>query len=156
MSERTPEQIAADIAGMAPLSDIYATRRLEAEILAALTEARQEIATLRDEAALYDNAQCITCKKHLDLSGEADAQNMSENALSDYDRFKAEHPKLLAAEEALLAAEEKIVQQAEQIAALREALVKVRAHTSYIAPTVELLRGLLSSIERITDFALFI
>jgi hypothetical protein len=38
--------------------------------------------------------------------------------------------------------------------ALRAALVKVRAHTSYTHPDRELLTGLLASIERIADAAL--
>jgi hypothetical protein len=38
--------------------------------------------------------------------------------------------------------------------ALREAIVRIRAHTSYINPTMELLSGLLASIERIADAAL--
>jgi hypothetical protein len=47
------------------------------------------------------------------------------------------------------------VTTAQQDAArLREALVKVRAHTSYVNPTIELLAGLLASIERIADAAL--
>jgi hypothetical protein len=36
----------------------------------------------------------------------------------------------------------------------REALIRVRAHTSYVNPTMELLQGLLASIERIADAAL--
>jgi hypothetical protein len=38
--------------------------------------------------------------------------------------------------------------------ALRQALVKVRAHTSYTYPDKDLLVGLLESIERIVDTAL--
>lgn len=37
---------------------------------------------------------------------------------------------------------------------LRHTLVQVRAHTSYVNPTPELLQGLLQSIERILDAAL--
>lgn len=37
---------------------------------------------------------------------------------------------------------------------LRYALVKIRSHTSYVNPTLELLQGLLASIERIADAAL--
>jgi len=34
------------------------------------------------------------------------------------------------------------------------ALIKIRSHTSYVNPTLELLQGLLASIERIADAAL--
>lgn len=37
---------------------------------------------------------------------------------------------------------------------LRAALIKIRMHTSYVNPTLELLQGLLASIERIADAAL--
>jgi hypothetical protein len=37
---------------------------------------------------------------------------------------------------------------------LRTAMEKVRAHTSYVTPSIELLAGLLASIERIADAAL--
>ena len=42
----------------------------------------------------------------------------------------------------------------DEVDRLRTALTKVRAHTSYTTPTIELLQGLLQSIERITDAAL--
>lgn len=48
----------------------------------------------------------------------------------------------------LRAALDQAEQQREQ---LRDALARVRAHTSYLNPTEELLRGLLASIERIAD-----
>ena len=50
--------------------------------------------------------------------------------------------------------ESALAQQAERIRELHQALVKVRAHTSYTNPSVELLTGLLASIERIVDAAL--
>lgn len=41
-----------------------------------------------------------------------------------------------------------------EVERLREALRKVRAHTSYAYPDPELLKGLLQSVERIVDAAL--
>lgn len=37
---------------------------------------------------------------------------------------------------------------------LRKALIRVRAHTSYVNPSVDLLAGLLASVQRIVDAAL--
>ena len=47
-----------------------------------------------------------------------------------------------------------IEQLIEHCEALRDALVKVRAHTSYTRPDPDVLAGLLASIERITAAAL--
>lgn len=72
--------------------------------------------------------------------------------------LRAEHDRLMIVAQSRL--ETALQQTAQRMAAessvqaLRQALVKVRAHTSYVNPTVELLAGLLGSIERITDAAL--
>ena len=44
----------------------------------------------------------------------------------------------------------------EETLPLNHALAKIRGHTSYVNPTMELLQGLLQSIERIADAALTI
>jgi hypothetical protein len=87
---------------------------------------------------------------------EADAL---ERLLAALARLQAEntryHADLMAENVAKLQAEADVVRlQAERDEAL-QALRKVRAHTSYTpAATIELLRGLLASVERIADAAL--
>jgi hypothetical protein len=52
---------------VAPLADVTA---LQAE----LTRLAAERDELKAEAALYENAQCIKCKMHLDLAAECEAE----------------------------------------------------------------------------------
>lgn len=44
----------------------------------------QTLGTLQQERALYENAQCVTCKKHLDLAAEADALQQEREKATDY------------------------------------------------------------------------
>lgn len=71
----------------------------EAELLSAkdalcttsmrLEAAEARVQTLEAEQALYDNAQCITCRKHLDIVGESEQYKTYTGQL---------HAKLTAAE----------------------------------------------------------
>jgi hypothetical protein len=65
--------------------------------------------------------------------------------------YEQEADRLLSERVETLKGADRVAREAAQF---REALAKVRGHTSYLNPTLELLSGLLQSIERIADAAL--
>jgi chromosome segregation ATPase len=136
-------------------------------LVAALAEARQEIAAKEDEHAKdivallrESEGKIVSFREAYDR--ESQWRATAEAALAS---LRAEHETLKQqfdlAENAASILTDELAKVGAEHETLRTALVKVRAHTSYTIPAsgksaalIALLSGLLQSIERITDAAL--
>jgi hypothetical protein len=150
-------ELARDLAGL--IRDLLTSQQAEIERLTADRDKAVDYVWPQDVPDLIDMARDWGGIEGDDLLASDVLIHKLGNALDvaqgEIARLKAEAARELEGYIADLRIVRERTEQAEAARErLREALVKVRAHTSYVNPSTELLAGLLQSVERITDAVL--